>query len=141
MKNWKTLILTAAALVVMSSVQGARGQSARTPANSARSSPNSGIRANDPTRACMAAAVELERTRTLAAALESETRALGERLETEKRTTAILTELNGTRKSENEALRAAIDAKNETIAAKDAVIVAQEKLAGALKAKKPSTLR
>jgi len=89
----------------------------------------------------MAAAVELEKTRGLASALESENQALNERLEMEKRTTGILNELNDTRRSESDALRAAISAKNETIAAKDAVIAAQDKLAASLKAKKPSPLR
>ena len=84
---------------------------------------------------------ELRESRGWIDSLASENRALSERLETEQQTTAILTELNETRKSESEALRAAINAKNETIAAKDSVIAAQDKLVGALKAKKPSTLR
>jgi hypothetical protein len=46
--------------------------------------------------------------------------------------------LNETRKSENDALRAALAAKNETIAAKDAVIAGQDKLIDALKQKKTS---
>ena len=89
----------------------------------------------------MAAAVELEKTRVLVSALESENRALNERLETEKRTTAIFTELNETRKSESEALRAAVTAKNETITAKDMVIASQDKLVAALKGKKQSPWR
>ncbi len=86
----------------------------------------------------MAVAVELEKTRELVSALESENRGLGERLETEKRTTVILMELNETRKAESEALKAAVAAKNETIAAKDAVIASQDKLVAALKVKKRS---
>ena len=89
----------------------------------------------------MATAVELEKSRVLIAALESENTALKERLETEKRTAEILTELAGTHKSESEALRSAIAAKNETIAAKDAVIASQDKLIAALKQKKSSPWR
>jgi len=89
----------------------------------------------------MATAVELEKSRVLIAALESENTALKERRETEKRTAEILTELVGTHKSEAEALRSAVAAKNETIAAKDAVIASQEKLIEALKKKKSSPWR
>ena len=89
----------------------------------------------------MATAVELEKTRVLVTALESENRAVNDRLETEKRTTAILADLNETRKSESDALRVAIAAKNETITAKDAVITSQDKLNAALKQKKTSTWR
>ena len=88
----------------------------------------------------MAAAIELENTRTLVSALESENRAFSKRLEAEKQTAAILAELNETRKNENDALRNAIAAKNETIAAKDKVIDSQEKLVTALKGKKRSPL-
>src|SRR5687768_7400686 len=118
MKNWTSLILTAATLAMMSSVQNARAQSPSQPPNSAQSSPSSDIRVSKPVGnlesrveskkvptqdlglktpdslgACMAVAVELERSRILISALESENRLLTERLETEKRTTAILTEL------------------------------------------------
>jgi len=89
----------------------------------------------------MAVAVELEKTRVLADALETEKRVAVERLDTERRTTALLTELAATQRSEADALRAAIQAKNETIAAKDNVIAAQEKLTASLKAKRPSLLR
>ena len=89
----------------------------------------------------MATAVELERTQVLVTALERENTALKERLETEKRSSAILTELAETRKAESDALRATVAAKNETIAAKDAVIGRQDKLVEALKAKKPSPWR
>lgn len=98
-------------------------------------------RRSDVVAACMATAVELEKTRVLVTALDDEKVGLKERLETEKRTTVLLTELNNTRKSEAEALKAAITAKNETIAAKDAVIERQDKLVEALKAKKPSPWR
>ena len=89
----------------------------------------------------MAAADDLEKTRVLVRELESENLLLTERLETEKRTTALLTELNETRKSESEALRITVAAKNETIAAKDAVIASQDKLIETLKRKKASIWR
>ena len=89
----------------------------------------------------MAAAVELEKTRILVTSLENENRALGERLETEKRTTTILTELNNTRKGESEALKATVAAKNETISAKDVAIASQDKVVAALKKQRPSALR
>ena len=89
----------------------------------------------------MATAVELEKARVLVTAIETENRLLAERLETEKQTSAVLTELDETRKSEAEALRSAIAAKNETIVAKDAVIASQDKLVEALKKKKASPWR
>ena len=88
--------------------------------------------------ACNAAADELTASRTLIGTLETENAALKTRLETERRTKAILTELDTTRRSETDALRTAIAAKNETIAAKDAAIVAQDKLITTLKTKRPS---
>ncbi|MBK6750902.1 MAG: hypothetical protein KA956_14455 [Pyrinomonadaceae bacterium] len=91
--------------------------------------------------ACMAAAIDLEKSRVLVAELESENRLLNERLATEQRTTVVLTELNETRKSESEALRSTIAAKNETISAKDAVIASQDKLVDTLRRKKTSIWR
>jgi septal ring factor EnvC (AmiA/AmiB activator) len=88
--------------------------------------------------ACAAAVDELTASRTLIDTLENENAALKTRLETEKRTTALLTELNETRKSETEALRTALAAKNETLTAKDAVIASQGKLIETLKRKKSS---
>ncbi len=88
--------------------------------------------------ACAAAADELAKSRQLAAVLEKENGLLNERVEAAKRSSALLKELNDTRKSENEALRAAIAAKNETIAAKDAVISKQDDLVRELKNKKTS---
>jgi hypothetical protein len=70
--------------------------------------------------------------------LENENAALSARLDTEKKATALLSELNESRKSETASLREALAAKNEAIAAKDAVIAAQEKLIDALKKKKTS---
>lgn len=89
----------------------------------------------------MATAIDLEKTRILASELETENQLLADRLETEKRTTALLAELNETRKSENDALRSTVAAKNETIAAKDAVIASQDKLVEALNRKKTSIWR
>ena len=83
----------------------------------------------------------MKASRLLIEALENENRVVKERLETEKRTTVVLTELNETRKSEAEALRSVVTAKNETINAKDAVISAQEKLIETLKKKKTTPWR
>ena len=155
MKNLRHKILIPLVLVVMSSVHVLLGQSTQTKANSAPSSTNSGTRANEEDtrpesrdgsrggliRSCMAAAVDLERTRILVDELERENRLLGERLEIERRTTTLLTELNETRKGESEALRSTITAKNETITAKDAVIASQDKLIETLKRKKTSVWR
>lgn len=88
--------------------------------------------------ACAAAADDLAKTRQLVTALEQENRSLNERLETANRTSVLLKELNDTRKSEAEALKATVTAKNETIAAKDVMIVRQDDLARELKRKKTS---
>jgi hypothetical protein len=53
---------------------------------------------------------------------------------------AVLVELDATRKAEADDLRKAVEAKNETIAAKDSVIAAQEKLIENLKNKRRSPL-
>lgn len=71
-------------------------------------------------------------------ALERENAALKSRLDTERSANAVLIELNETRKSESDALRETVKAKNETIAAKDSVIASQDKLIAELKAKRPS---
>jgi hypothetical protein len=72
----------------------------------------------------------------LTAALESENAALKARLEAWRRETRLLDELNATRKAETAALRTALDAKNETITAKDAVIASQDKLIETLRRKR-----
>ena len=87
-------------------------------------------------QACAAAVDELAKSRLLIDALASENAALKTRIETEKKATAILSEINETRKSEADALHTAVAAKNETIAAKDTVIAAQDKLIDTLKHKK-----
>ncbi len=89
----------------------------------------------------MAAAVELEKTREFVSALDAENGVLKERLVTEKRISTLFAELSVSQKSEAEALRAAIAAKNETITAKNSVIAAQDKLAATLKSKRPSLWR
>ena len=93
---------------------------------------------NDPIAACSAAAEELRVSRDLIDALEKENTAITARLATEKQTTALLGELNDTRKAETEALRSALAAKNEALTAKDSVIAAQDKLIETLKRKKSS---
>ncbi len=93
------------------------------------------------TAACHAAADELRASRVLIDALDAENAALKSRLATEKQMTELLTALNDTRRSENDALRIALSAKNETIAAKDAALASQDKLIDALKRKKPSPWR
>lgn len=91
--------------------------------------------------ACAAAIYELKASRVLIAALETENTSLKSRLDTEKRTNALMAELNETRKNETDALRAALAAKNETIAAKVASIASQDKLIEVLKKKKSSPWR
>ena len=70
--------------------------------------------------------------------LERENELLKDRLETERRATSLLVELNGSRHAENQALRDAIAAKNEALNAKDAVIASQGKLIEGLKNRRPS---
>ncbi|MGH7784661.1 MAG: hypothetical protein ACREO5_12565, partial [Candidatus Binatia bacterium] len=88
--------------------------------------------------ACAAAVDDLKAERVLADALSNENAELKTRLDTEKQTTALLKELNETRKNEADSLRQAVAAKNETIAAKDVVITSQDTLIEALKKKKIS---
>lgn len=106
--------------------------------NSAQSSPRLDTAV---TSACAAAVDELKASRSLISALDAELASQRSRLETEKRINAILTELNSTQKSETAALGRSVDAKNETIAAKDAVIASQDKLINELKNKRSSPWR
>lgn len=92
----------------------------------------------DAINSCSAATGELRASRELIAALDDENSVLKARLETEKRTTELLAELNETRRSEAEALRLAVAAKNDVISAKDLVIGSQERLIGTLQKKKSS---
>jgi septal ring factor EnvC (AmiA/AmiB activator) len=91
--------------------------------------------------ACAAAAEELAAGRELIDTLEKENEALRSRLDTEKELTALLTELNATRKSEADALRVTVAAKSDALEAKDAVIASQDKLIKALEKKKSSPWR
>ena len=145
MKNWKNLKLILPMLGMLLSVHAVFGQSPQTRTSSASGLQRSGTgvsRRSAPSdrelAACAAAVEDLRATRSLAAALEQENTALNARLEIERRSVGLLTELNETRRSETEALRRTVVAKNEAIAAKDAVIVSQEKLIEALKKKKSS---
>ena len=142
MNNFKRLIAPLALLAAMSLTLAAHAQSRpEAPPSSAKSSPPSAIPAGKGdalTSACNAAADDLLATRQLVDSLESENALLKSRLEAEKQTTALLLELNETRRSETEALRLTVSAKNETIAAKDAVIASQDKLIETLNRKKSS---
>ena len=153
MKNLKLSAGMSVLLGVMLSVPGVFGQSTQPSTNSAAGSQRSATRASKSdaftrspetaeavtlTRSCAGAVSELEALRRLIDLLERENRLLKDRLETETRTTAILTELNATRKAESEALRTALAAKTETLAAKDEVIASQQKLIESLKSKKSS---
>jgi chromosome segregation ATPase len=164
MKKLKNLKVILPLLAVMLSVHAAQAQSQQPQTSSASDSARSGIRVNKAVEsgelrverkeiskapgsqietrnllnACAAAAEDLKATRQLVTALEDENAALERRLEVETETTALLTELNETRKSETENLRETVAAKNETIAAKDAVIASQDRLIETLKKKKSS---
>ena len=81
---------------------------------------------------------ELSATRRLVEVLERENGLLRERLVTEERTNSLLSELSESRRAENETLRNALAAKNETINAKDAVIASQDKLITTLQKRKSS---
>ncbi|MBL8180250.1 MAG: hypothetical protein JNL64_01425 [Blastocatellia bacterium] len=142
MKNSQKLLLTFAMLAAMSSVLAAQDKPQPTNAGSAKSSPPSATVANRDAvlAACANAARDLAATRKLVAALDDENKALNERLATERQLTTTLAELNATRKSESEALRTAITAKDETIAAKNSAIDAQAKLIENLKRKRTSIL-
>jgi hypothetical protein len=76
--------------------------------------------------------------RALVTALEKENGALRQRLDVAIRTETILNELNETRRSETEALKVTVAAKNETIAAKDAAITRQDEMAAELRRRKTS---
>src|SRR5215203_3735705 len=125
MNSFKFLIAPLTLLAAMSFPPAASAQSRpEAPPNSAKNSPTSAIPASKIdalNAACNAAADDLLATRQLVDSLESENALLKTRLETEKQTTALLLELNETRRTETESLRLTVSAKNETIAAKDSV--------------------
>ncbi|MEP7213501.1 MAG: hypothetical protein ABI791_10515 [Acidobacteriota bacterium] len=91
--------------------------------------------------ACSATADELLESRRLVGALETENSALSERLETERSISSLLTKANEARGAEAAALRVALAAKDETIAAKDAVIENRREMIEALKKKPRSPLK
>ena len=142
MKNLQKLLQMFAMLAAISSVLAAQDKPQQTNASSATNSPPSATAAkrNDLISACSNAVADLKATRTLVDSLDTESKLLRERLASEQQLTATLSELNATRKSENDALRTAIAAKNETINAKDAAIGSQAKLIESLKRKKSSIL-
>lgn len=79
--------------------------------------------------------------RRLTDALDAENRALRERLETEKRTTQLLDELNQARGAETDALRTALAARKGEADAKEAVIEKQAEMIALLKQKRSSPWR
>lgn len=91
--------------------------------------------------ACSAAADELGASRRLIDLLESENTLLKRQVSTGRQTAELLTELNAARTAETNALRAVIEAQNETIAAKDNALASQARLADALQKKKTSPLK
>lgn len=165
MKICKGWILLSLVLVLMLSVPVAFGQSPAPPTSSVSSLNKSGTPVQNsielrtstvdrqavptPTppditaiiNACAATADDLKKSLIYVNVLESQNKLLEQRLDTEKRATQILTELNETRRAETSALRGVIDAKNETLAAKESVIQSQDKLIATLKGKKPSPWR
>jgi hypothetical protein len=146
MKNLKRTLLILSVLAAMQTTLAAQTASPQAMTNSAQSSPGSVTHAPakkrvDATAACMAAAIDLEKTRQLAASLDAENAALRSRLETGERMNEVLTELNAARRDETQALRTALAAKDETVRAKDAALAAQDKLIAELKARRPSMLR
>jgi|GEM_PF-1701369 len=127
--------------------KGRRGEGETRPHRSEPGAPSVAVTGSTPgdlqqiINSCAAAVEDLAKTRILADALERENGLLKERLETEKRTSRVLLELNETRKAEAVSLRETVAAKNETIVAKDGVIAAQDKLIETLKKKKTSPLK
>ena len=163
MTNYRNSLLILALLAAASMPLAVPAQSPQPPTNSAKSSPTSDTRAgtraplparddtgqheqasslrSDAIGACAAVVEELKASRALIDALDAENAGLRTRLDTERRSFAILTELNETRRNEADALRSAMTAKNEAIRAKDDVIAAQTKLIDELKRKRPSLWR
>jgi hypothetical protein len=105
------------------------------------SSATPAVKTADVVEACAAAADDLAKTRAYTAAMEAENGALRERLDTERKLTRTLAEINDTRRSESEALRSAADAYRDAAAAGRAVIESQQKLIETLKHKKTSPLK
>jgi hypothetical protein len=91
--------------------------------------------------ACSAAAEELSSSRLLISVLEKENAALAKRLESERQISSLLDKVNESREAESAALRTALAAKEETIAAKDAVIENRGRMIDELKKKSRSPIR
>ena len=108
MKNLKLSAAMSVLLGVMLSGHALFAQSTPPPTNSALGSRTSDTRALS---ACSAAVAELEASRRLIDLLERENRLVKDRLETETRATAVLAELNESRKAETDALKTALAAK------------------------------
>ena len=144
MKNFKNSILILTALAAASTAPAGFAQSNQPSPSSAKSSRPSDTDATSRStvvNACSAAVGELVESRALTAALEKENTALKERLETELRITAVLAKANDARESETAALRIALAAKDETIAAKDAVIENRRQMIETLKKKSSSPFK
>ncbi len=144
MKIYRNYLTSLIAVVIMFAALALCEPSKAQAQTSAGSSPTSVIPAKTDEQkiinACAATAIDLEKTRINEANLESENKALNERLDTERRTTALYAELNETRKGENRALSDTVAAKNETIAAKNQVIEKQDLLVNKLKKNKSSPI-
>ena len=144
MRNLKNFLLILITLAAASTGPGVYGQSNQPPQSSAKSSKASGTDAKNEAafvNACAAAADELSGSRLLISALEKENAALTDRLETEKKISSYLAEVKESREAETAALRTALAAKDETIAAKDAVIDNRERLIAELKKKARSPIK
>lgn len=141
MKNLRALKAMSLLLAVMLSGHALYGQSTPPSTSSAPGSTHSGTRAERSdalTQACSGAVRELEAARRLTDLLERENALLKDRLETERRTSALLAELNAARRAEAEALRSALAASSKTLDAKDEAIAAQRKLIDSLRSKRSS---
>lgn len=86
----------------------------------------------------MAAAVDLESTRELAAELDKKSELLTERLRSEENANGLAAEMIRTQASAISSLKDAIKAKDDAAGSKDAVIAAQEKLIESLRRKRSS---
>ena len=144
MRNLKNLLLILITLAAALSGPGVYGQSNQPQPSSAKSSKASGTDVkNEATfvNACAAAADELSGSRLLISALEEENAALRNRLEIETQISSHLAEAKESREAETAALHLALTAKDETIAAKDAVIDNRERVIAELKKKSRSPIK
>lgn len=139
--SWARLAVILIALASVTGVSGQRSaeRKADTPVRTDAASASE--KSVSPQAAMGTGVSPLRAADNLIEALETENAALRTRLETEKTLTSLLSELNETRKSEAQALTAALMAKNESLTAKDAVIDLQEKQIAELKKRKSSPLK